>query len=385
MNYRLTALTPLLVGDGQTLSPIDYMVWKDQVNVLDQRRIFKLLAKGPRLDGYLSQLRRAEKLDFASWGGFAQNFAGRRIPFEHPGSSQIWDRTRAEYLHIPTFAASVQGPYLPASALKGALRTAFVYSLWQERGIGPLSQLMETKLSGDRPSRQPALAAEEPSLGSAGTSKMRVVNASDSAPVPVSVMKVYLTRTATLVPRGGAFETAWKVAPRGSSPKPDDALPVFAEMAVPGTAFEGRWSENEFLKSEGIASQLRWRHNFHAGRLLVAANQWAAAELKLQLAYAQQAKLPALAAQLEALEQRRAALGENACFVHLGWGGGYWSKGAALPGTDEETESLRKVLRLLPYYNRAIQTGLPFPKTRRIVYQGGQPAALPGWALLEIQ
>ncbi len=93
MNYRLTCLTPTLVGDGQKLSPIDYMVWKDQVNVLDQRRIFRLLAKGPRLEGYLSQLKRAEKLDFASWGGFAQNYAGRRIPFEHASSSQYWDKT----------------------------------------------------------------------------------------------------------------------------------------------------------------------------------------------------------------------------------------------------------------------------------------------------
>ena len=77
--YKLTALTPLLVGDGQRLSPIDYMVWRDQVNVLDQARIFKLLARGPRLDGYLAQLRRAAKLDFASWGGFAQNFSQRSV------------------------------------------------------------------------------------------------------------------------------------------------------------------------------------------------------------------------------------------------------------------------------------------------------------------
>lgn len=49
MKYSVTALTPLLVGDGKELAPIDYMVWKDQVNVLDQPRIFKLLARGPRL------------------------------------------------------------------------------------------------------------------------------------------------------------------------------------------------------------------------------------------------------------------------------------------------------------------------------------------------
>ena len=113
MKYRVTCLTPTLVGDGQKLSPIDYMVWKDHVNVLDQRRIFRLLAKGPRLDGYLAQLKKADKLDFASWGGFAQNFAGRRIPFEHPSAIPFWERARAENLFIPPSPPRHAGPYLP--------------------------------------------------------------------------------------------------------------------------------------------------------------------------------------------------------------------------------------------------------------------------------
>ena len=133
MKYRLTCLTPTLVGDGQKLAPIDYMVWKDHVNVLDQRRIFRLLAKGPRLDGYLNQLKKADKLDFASWGGFAQNYSGRRIPFEHPSSTQYWERTHAEHLFIPTFSTGPRGPYLPATALKGALRTGVVHGQVSER------------------------------------------------------------------------------------------------------------------------------------------------------------------------------------------------------------------------------------------------------------
>src|SRR5260370_16173566 len=47
MKYRVTVLTPTIVGSGEMLAPIDYMVWRDQVNVLDQARIFRLLAKGP--------------------------------------------------------------------------------------------------------------------------------------------------------------------------------------------------------------------------------------------------------------------------------------------------------------------------------------------------
>ncbi len=103
MNYRLTCITPTLVGDGQKLAPIDYMVWKEHVNVLNQKRIFRLLAKGPRLEGYLSQLKKADKLDFASWGGFAQNYAGRRIPLSTPARLNIGNGPRPKvYLSRPS-------------------------------------------------------------------------------------------------------------------------------------------------------------------------------------------------------------------------------------------------------------------------------------------
>ena len=100
MRYKVTVLTPLLVGDGRELSPIDYMVWNNQVNVLDQGRIFRLLSRGPRLDGYLAQLKKATKLDFASWGGFAQNFSQRRIPFENAEAATIWNSASSESLFI---------------------------------------------------------------------------------------------------------------------------------------------------------------------------------------------------------------------------------------------------------------------------------------------
>ena len=112
MRYRLTCLTPVLVGDGEKLSAIDYMVWKDHVSVLDQRRIFRLLAKGPRLEGYLTQLKKADKLDFASWGGFAQNFAGRRIPFESPAYSAYWNRAMGPIVREE--CTSCHDPHAPA-------------------------------------------------------------------------------------------------------------------------------------------------------------------------------------------------------------------------------------------------------------------------------
>src|SRR5271166_1239038 len=234
MRYRLTCLTPLLVGDGRKLSPIDYMVWKDHVNVLDQWRIFRLLAKGPRLESFLTQLKNAEKLDFASWGGFAQNFAGRRVPFEHASSSAYWNRAAGESLHIPTFAAGASGPYLPATAIKGALRTGMVFANWRD---GMLQDTL-ARVKGERLPRRPAESVEEQALGPAGSNKMRLIAAGDSATVATSQFKVYLLRTSTLQPRGGNFALGWKQTPRGAvdGARPEDSTPVFAEMASPGTA-----------------------------------------------------------------------------------------------------------------------------------------------------
>lgn len=359
MKYRVMCLTPTLVGDGQKLSPIDYMVWRDHVNVLDQRRIFKLLAKGPRLEGYLTQLKKAERLDFASWGGFAQNFAGRRIPFESPSAIPAWERAHPENLFIPTFAASLKGPYLPATAMKGALRTGLVFDRWTEDTLKALAERME----GDRPPRNPATRIED-------VPRAKRVSAGDSHEAPYSQMKVYLLRVSTLVARGaGKFELGWKSV-RGStdSRRIDESTPLFAEMATPGTTFEGTWSEK--------TAQDRTR-------LFQSANKYAAGQLAKHKQYAETAGLARVGALVSALEERlkEISASPNYCMLSVGWGGGMHSK-VACPDTG--SAAYRSVLKQYPLYERALQTGLPFPKTRRVIFEGGQPSSLPGWVVLEV-
>jgi CRISPR-associated protein Csm5 len=382
MNYRVTCLTPTLVGDGQKLSPIDYMVWKDHVNVLDQRRIIKLLAKGSRLDGYLNQVKKAEKLDFASWGGFAQNFAGRRIPFEHPGLGPVWERQRADALFIPTFAAGASGPYLPASAVRGALHTALLFSRWNDG----LWKQLEEHCRGERLPRRPAEPAEDSAIGSGGSNRMRAFQLSDCSPISPSNMKVYLSRTSTLLARGqGKLELGWKAIGRGNvdAKRVEDASPLFCEMASPGTAFEGRWSENQHLRKPEILRSLRWKEAPSTSALLEAANQLSATILAVHRRYAAITGLTTLDASLQSLENTLSQMKESGkgCLLCIGWGGGFLSKTAA---PDTEQDAYRRLLREMPFYNRAIQTGMPFPKTRRVVFLAGQPAVLPGWVQLEV-
>jgi len=378
MKYRVTALTPLLVGDGRELSPIDYMVWKDQVNVLDQARIFKLLARGPRLDGYLSQLRKATKLDFASWGGFAQNFSERRIPFEHPSLAPLWEKAHSEDLFISTFARSHQGRYLPASALKGALRTGLVFSRWTASTLEKIAAALEP----GRPPRKPAEAAES----SSGASQVRVVGVADSTPVADSSFKIYLCRVATLDARqAGSYQLAWKIAGRGSVPaqRSAESTPCFVEMAAPGTQFSGSWKEQTFLENPELTRALGWRSTPDPSLLTTAANEAARAQLGLHARYAEMAGLAPVRDSIRKIEETLAqATGSRlTCLLCLGWGSGFSSKAGSL---EFEAESYRKILRAVPAYHRAISTGLPFPKTRRVLFANGQPTTLPGWVKLEL-
>ncbi len=384
--YRLTALTPLLAGDGQKLAPIDYMVWKDQVNVLDQRRIFRLLARGPRLETYLAQLRRAEKLDFASWGGYAQNYASRRIPFEHPSSAAYYARASAEHLFIPTFAALSTGEiYVPGSVIKGALRRAVVAGLASEAAWRALG---ETLAKSDRAPRRPGAMLEQMLLGGPSHDWMRGLMLSDSAPLaPGGCTRVYLLRTATLVQRTGRTELGWKMSPRGAVEfrRPGDSTPHFAEMAAPGTVFEGGAGTAVIAGQAKARRALGWSGNgFDWSQVPEAANQAAAQLLALHRRYAEATGLRGVAESMARLEQRLGQIreGGRSCLLCLGWGTGLLAKSASL---ETGRGPYQELLRLLPVYREQLRTGLPFPKTRQVVFLQDQPATLAGWAELELQ
>jgi CRISPR-associated protein Csm5 len=89
-----------------------------------------------------------------------------------------------------------------------------------------------------------------------------------------------------------------------------------------------------------------------------------------------------LAASVGSLQSRLEAVRRSGgCLLSIGLGAGFLSKSAGIAGPDAD---YRKLLGLLPFYQRAIQTGLPFPKTRRIVFLKNKPASLAGWVELGV-
>jgi CRISPR-associated protein Csm5 len=213
---------------------------------------------------------------------------------------------------------------------------------------------------------------------------MRLVAAGDSAPVQTSVFRVYLLRVSTLVPRGNGLALGWKQSPRGNveGARPEDSTPWFAEMAAPGTIFEGDWHEHEFYTQPEVRRSVRWPEGFGRARIFEAANDYAARLITIQKQYAGWASLDLLGREMEVLEARLAeARQSGGCLLSLGWGGGLPAKSAWL---DTANPEYRQILQHLALYNRALASNLPFPKTRHIVFLNNKPATLPGWALLQI-
>src|SRR5438876_5430772 len=123
---------------------------------------------------------------------------------------------------------------------------------------------------------------------------------------------------------------------------------------------------------------------FDPKTLLDAANQHAGLQLDLHARYAETTGLNAVHQTVQHLSQELASAqaSPGTCLVCLGWGTGFLSKAGFL---QTEQESYRRILRSVPGFAKAIREGVPFPKTRRIVFAGGQPSTLPGWVKLRVE
>ena len=213
----------------------------------------------------------------------------------------------------------------------------------------------------------------------------RLIGVGDSTPVGYAQFKVYLLRVSTLQPRAGSFALGWKQSPRGAvdGARPEDSTPVFAEMAAPGSSFEGDWQEKTFFTQPEIRRAIRWQESFDRGHIFEAANEYAARLLAIHKQYASWTGLNLLVRQIDELERRLAeARTAGECLISVGWAGRLLGKSAWLDTTNAD---YRQILEQYQIYNRALATNLPFPKTRRIVFIGNRPATLPGWVELTVE
>ena len=128
---------------------------------------------------------------------------------------------------------------------------------------------------------------------------------------------------------------------------------------------------------------MRWDRTLTRRALFAAANKYAAAQLALHRQYAAWTGIEALANTDRAIWKKSCSRPRRmapVCCRSVG----VEASPANPPSPDTTGEDYRKILGAQSFYQRAIQSGLPFPKTRRIVFTGDRPTTLPGWVYLEV-
>ena len=198
-HFVLETITPIHIGNGNTLSPYGDYIYDRNTNsiyLIDQQKLFDAINEygDSVMDGYvkmvgantqqnhytLKKLLDEYKIDVSS-------VSKVRIPAKSPlKSEQIFETIK-----------SGARPYIPGSSLKGAIRTALLYTHRKEDGYTINEALVD---SGRRRSdtRKPSPNGED-LFGSFGKDIFKYLHLSDSELLPVDDIEIVKTVTFNLV------------------------------------------------------------------------------------------------------------------------------------------------------------------------------------------
>ncbi len=379
-NWILKTLSPVHVGTGNQLSQLDYVYDKqaNEVIILD----FDALLGRPEVD--------AEELTRSLQNaGFSMEQLLRtyRIPSQEVARYRLAadgnpnDQPIREQLKTPWHQ-----PLIPASSLKGAIRTAVLWRFLEEgdraaqaaRYLQEIAEGRHDRFRRGR-SRSPdpryvARRIEEPTLGSdPNHDLLRGLQMGD--PEPFAPEKLVLLRVNT-----------YQIGERGYL-EPQRRLTNYVEALKPGAQTALSLKLDESLFSRQAESELRfsrYRPWITPGRgLMETLNRFATAILETEFDFYRHRGLEEAAEWCEAWLERTSQMDRG--LVSVGWGSGWHVK--TVGSLFQETESvdfmaLRRKLRL----GKSRSTGgyhLTFPKSRRLtsgLEDGFQPL---GWIELQ--
>jgi CRISPR-associated protein Csm5 len=354
----ITLLSPLHIGSGrELLRDYDYVTHGGKTWVIDAAAMLDHFV-GPQgeLDSRIIGRPAAELLKDQDFVEGSPSF--RYVLPGQPRAQGAGAVLREQYKD------GRDQPYIPGSSLKGSLRTIL---LWHGFRSAKLS-LDVNALSDSR--SWTAQPIERRLFGSdPNHDLLRGLLVADSQPQPASKLRIANAQVVTGSEKMGS--------------------PVEVEAVWTDTAFETTWTIDSYLNSEGVRQKLglggEW--SWLAG-LPEIARAWGAEYLRKERDWFHQRKYSHVAGlyhqMLGILTGNK--LAPNQFFINLGWGGGWSAKtvGAPLQADAKEWERLLNDKRRSPARFRR-REGDAFPKSRRVLVQGGQVVAPFGWCLVELK
>lgn len=368
----LEILTPVQSGSGISLSrDLDYVAQNGKVFVVDQSRTFESIAAGnAALDSVLSGCTLGDLVRLAG-----QRIGYELIPLSGQGTvpEQIREQLKDAFLR----------PYIPGTALKGAIRTALFASALRELPESAYSQLLPKWNAEKRQATAPAkLAAQKMTQSVFGKDPkndlLRALHAGDAI-FGQNDLRLADIRWLNLTGPNPPYKARWRdMQSRTSKDAWQQASGLYAEMLAPKSLASVTLQYDGFL-----LSNLTWHGDNPLPNLVprdfeglrVRLNGHAVHRLEREIAfYKEYGQAKPLE---ECLRIRRLIDTEpNAAYLQLSWGSGW----RGMTG-DWLSDEIKEAMRGL-YREMRGREGMPFPKTRRLAVANGSPSLPLGWIRL---
>jgi len=315
--YKIEVLTPLHIGSGEKLYPLEYLIEQKEFLRVNMDKLFtetsfdreRFINKSKSRDFYL--------------GNFDRNNALKHSLYKiniHPSTAkELKENIKTRNSFILDFIKEGKNFYIPGSSVKGAIRTTLLWNLLKESEKKELyKKLLMKQLRKNKKPKDFSINAEESILGKPHNSLLKAIHIGDSAFIPSSLINISVSRVITKTNNGFKWKKFGR--DRGNTDNPENATPIFFEAIKPGTRIKGSFKINEFLLHPEIAKSLNYKNTELLKEIVTTCNAFSHIHFNEILNEIQRIK--------------NMSLSENEFILHIAWGSGYESK--ALGNTIDE-------------------------------------------------
>jgi CRISPR-associated protein Csm5 len=367
MRYTLEVLSPLHVGSGNTISPLEYAL-ADKFYRADMDKLFE--DERFNTDKFIEGAKRGTLY----LGRFAPELAKEHVRY----ALDIADSTKTSLQgligspssDVREYIKTKEEVYIPGSSIKGAIRTAILWWVLKtnpdkfNRAKNILRNLVRSRDRVDKKRVDDQI--EEEVFGKDPTHDLlKVLQVSDTHSVDAERLRIEEVRTLTTMPRGHN----WK------------GFYTFVEAFKPKTILDFEIKIDEFWLEGEAARELHFESKGDYVRELPRiCNEFADDLIQHEIEFFKRYNAPReLDNVLDYYERERTRVKEASFLLHLSWGSGWHGMTV---GRLLESDLLRDLRRKFGLG----KAGVPeFPKTRRLVFEDGKPKYPLGWVKVSLK
>lgn len=394
--FEVEILSPVHIGNGEKLvKGFDYYEDNASLYLVAKEKVFEFLSEAENsslineyennAENILQKMPNKDKVKFSIPSFYLENKSINQSNTSQLGAALAninLSKTSSFPSEISEFECNGQGlPYIPGSSIKGSIRTALLWCLWEGLDTNTKRDLLWKAANASKKNAADGTMNyifHSNNRFNPNTNFLRQIQVGD-VHFTEKDTKLTIVKSANLKRHGFDYLV---------NEKPSD----FACLALPvSTKSKGTLKIDEFLSTNNKAIEELDLKVLTTTRLTKSVNAFSAELIKKEMKYfdKDRAKFQSIITFYTQLQQQIEKLTDDECIMRIGFGSGWrFMTGDNL--TEAEFFPLRKEFKLgKPFMNsEKTQFTTPFPKTRRLVFNnsnGEKPETVCGWIKISLK